>query len=113
MPRLEGREPTRKTIDFERLESVASFVYTWDKWVFKKPCQVTGCGHIVSGTWDKEKHGWDVCGDTAGCAVMYDDTPEEKLRGTGKSPPSWLVCACCLGRFDEGWRQAHADADSE
>lgn len=109
MPKIGGRESTRKTVPFDRLESVASFVYTWDRYVFKKPCQVRDCGHIVSGTWDKEKHGWDVCGDTAGAAIMYDDRPAKE----GVKPAHWLVCACCLGRFDEDWRMKHADAEPD
>jgi hypothetical protein len=107
MPRLPGRESTRVEIDFEDVGDVASFVYVWDKYVAKKPCQIKGCGHIVSGYFDTEKHEYVNCGETAGAAIVYDKKPVVE----GKKPAHYLICPCCLGRLDEAWREMHGDPE--
>lgn len=105
MPKLEGRTSTRKTIKFEDIGDIASFIFAWDNYASKKPCQVEGCGHIVSGHFDREKHEWINCGDTAGAAIVYDNKPLKE----GKSPRHYLICCCCFGRLNEGHRMEARD----
>lgn len=103
MPRLEGRKSTRKTVDFDQVGEIASFVYVWDKYVFKKRCQVEGCGHLVSGEFKDGE--WQGCGESAGAAIVYDNKPLKE----GERPTHYLICPCCLGKLDDAWRAAHGD----
>lgn len=107
MPRLPGRSSTRITIDLEDVGDVASFVYVWDKYVAKKPCQISDCDHIVSGKFDTKEHTWVNCGDSVGAAVVYDNKPLVE----GRRPAHYLICPCCLGKLDEAWRAKHGDPD--
>lgn len=103
MPKLPGRESTRKTLELEDIE-VASFVGVWDKYVYKKTCCVTGCDHIISGVW-KEGH-WETCGEGAGSAIVYDKNQPDDVR-----QHHYAICVCCLGKLDEAWRAMNGYPD--
>ena len=103
MPKIAGRESTRKTIKLENIEAVTSFVGVWEKYVYKRPCSVEDCGHIISGHLIDGLY--ETCGDGAGAAIVYD-----KSEPPGKHS-QYAICVCCLGKLDDAWRAMNGDPE--
>lgn len=116
MPKLPGRKSTRITIDLEEVGDVQSFVGVWDKYAYKKPCQIEGCSHLVSGRHATDEE-YKATGnlyvqcegesDSSGAAIVYDNKPLV----AGRRPAHYLICPCCLGKLDEAWRAKHGDPE--
>jgi hypothetical protein len=105
MPKLPGRQSHRLTIDLEDVE-VASFVGVWEHYVFKKPCQVTGCDHIVSGIRNSKTMLYETCGEGSGAAVAFKKSAPDDQRQN-----HYAICVCCLDKLDAMWKAAHGDPE--
>ena len=88
MPRIEGREPSRKTFPVERL-AVGSFIFHQEEWLWRKPCCVTGCDHRMGPKTDEPGWAtkWKSCdeGQLPGHAYLLSDDG---------SAYAGMVCPC-------------------
>lgn len=117
MPKKEGATSTRPTVDFENIEGVASFIGVWDHYVFKKPCQVTGCGHIISGSKNEDwtaggpegEYPWITCGTGSGAGVVHDKS-EPPTPGRFRT---YAICVCCVDRLNKQAEEECNGIDSE
>lgn len=117
MPKKEGAASTRKTVKLENVEGVASFLGVWENFAFKKPCQIEGCGHIISGVENKKwkaggpegEYPWITCGEGSGAGIVHDRTQPPERHDT------FAVCVCCVDKIgkqaDEYWRAVHGDPE--
>lgn len=104
MPRLPGRESTKREIEIENAE-VVSFIFEWEPFAKGKRCSIIGCDHKLMGERtdkvDPERGPlyWEMCEGkpiAAGGAVGADK------RITDKRGPRYYFCPCCVLKITEG-----------
>lgn len=94
MPKIEGRESTRHTIDWDKVEGVDTFVGVWDASVFKRVCGITGCDHVISGV--KVDRMYETCGEGSGAGWVHDGSvPEEKINRASFV----AICVCHVDKL--------------
>ena len=96
MPRLPGRESTRKTIALEQA-TIASFQMPWEDRVAKKQCCIEGCTHRCSGRTDggTDFKQFEPCARN-NAAVIYD---ESLMPGPTPDPYVGFACPCCVDKI--------------
>lgn len=89
MPKIPGRESTRKTVDLE-FAMVASFLMPWEH--VGKPCCITGCEHRIDGRLaaDTGLGSQEFCG-RGNAATIYD---ERRMPGPKPDPYVGMACPC-------------------
>lgn len=88
MPKIPGRESTRKTIPIANLE-IASFVMDHEEWLWRRPCAIEGCGHRLGC--NPAKRDWTTCDErqVAGFAVKSGQYDRD----------TYPVCPCCVTKI--------------
>lgn len=93
MPKMPGRESTRKTIPIEQA-TIANFVMPWMRETQNKPCCIQGCSHKADGNQGTlAKPEW--C-SISNAASIYD---ERKMPGPKPDPYVGLACPCCVDKL--------------
>lgn len=88
MPKLPGREDTRKTVDSTEGLLVGSFIMEHEEWMWRRKCVIKGCDHRMGPKTDEPgwATNWKPCSDEAlPSFVCKADNLDENLG---------MACAC-------------------
>lgn len=86
MPRLPGREPTRRTVKSTDGLLVASFLMPHEDKYWARPCVIEGCDHRMGNiNWPTDRD-WQPCSDKALPAFAVQNTAIHQSVG--------LLCPC-------------------
>lgn len=87
MPKIEGRESTKREFALGRLE-IGSFVMEHETRYWRHVCCVKGCDHRMGPKTDEPGWtNWEPCSREALPAFVYD-TKSDRLKSAG------MVCPC-------------------
>jgi hypothetical protein len=106
MPKIPGRESTRKTVDLDQVGDVYSFLYVWDHDA-ARTCMITGCDHRIGGI---RNDGWKpggepgqmpyiTCGEGSQTSWVYSKKPGDQTH--------YAICVCHHEELDRIWREIH------
>lgn len=91
MPRLPGREPTRRTVPSTEGLLAASFLMPHEDKYWARPCVIKGCEHKMGNVNWRTDRDWKPCSDEALPAfVVHKDRMEQSLG---------LACPCHIAEI--------------
>ena len=88
MPRIPGREPTRRTVDSTDGLLIGSFAMEHETHVWKRPCLIKDCDHRLGP--DTSQPGW--AGKYEPCS--RESLPAHVVASTAIHRPLGMLCPC-------------------